>query len=411
MPTGAAAISISKAESDQLEREAELLEQQLHKYKFFEQIKKERPKAYQRFVDNFGESPTLGAVRPKNPRNNRLTHEGTGLPNCCASNCGLNTTYGGKPVMWDQDAVEPFRFEEWRQAHRQMMKTRNYCGGHGQPACTASDYQNGKRPHSRVRKKTSNFMFQGFPAGCMIPKGGIPQGAHIIRVSPCGSDEFCQGTACMMVKVMRGEKTAFVQGWGEALKAVVQQTTVDKWVRKSLGSTGFLLPTAQRCHLMWTNSRFVSACKSIRDPTLKRAVVHAKNYKYCKLAEAAQESDIIIRDAVAELRFRIAEEQMKKLQKATTNPESQPNACSDRKFQALVRSRVNEKARALETKLKACSHQSEDALRNFQLDHLGEGFTPDGDGCSAVVREVMDQKAKELRRLLEQCQKAPLAAP
>lgn len=55
---------------------------------------------------------------------------------------------------------------------------------------------------------------QPYPAACAIPKGGIPQGAHLLRAVPCGGEWYNQGVLCAIVKVTAG-KEPLVEAWAD----------------------------------------------------------------------------------------------------------------------------------------------------------------------------------------------------
>jgi hypothetical protein len=114
-------------------------------------------------------------------------HRGTGKENCCSQNCGEGTTFKGWPLMFDQDAVSP------PQPEGSML-----------------------RDGTKVAGK--------YVAGCPIPTDGIPKGAHMLRLTPCGAESMNQGVICALIKISIGSgkgqgQGRLVSGWGEVVSA------------------------------------------------------------------------------------------------------------------------------------------------------------------------------------------------
>jgi len=100
---------------------------------------------------------------------------GTGKLNCCRNNCGPNSKYGSYPVLWDEEAVNP----------------------------------NGKG------KGWTNY-----PARCEV-SDLMPKDAHMLRVTPCGTEYQNVGVTCVLVKLTKTKNPSSgepaVQGWTKVL--------------------------------------------------------------------------------------------------------------------------------------------------------------------------------------------------
>lgn len=126
---------------------------------------------------------------------------GTGKPNCCPNACGSSTELGTKPFMWDQDALEPFKENEYNWTY---------------PRSKDSKHTFADRLQMRLRTyKTGDV---AYPAGCVIPEQGIPAGAHLLRLEPCGVSGLAV-TVCMIVKIEVGGDPLVV-GHGDILPTI-----------------------------------------------------------------------------------------------------------------------------------------------------------------------------------------------
>lgn len=141
---------------------------------------------------------TFGSIKSGNRGYEDRSHGGSGVRNCCWKACGPRTISGTRPIMWDQDALTPFDFKKYAYAGGPWEVPRNV------PRAKLPRWNEelGKivgatKPNEFFRKHKLRRLKTGqdpYPAACKIPKDGIPKDAHIIRVSPCGGERdivFC----------------------------------------------------------------------------------------------------------------------------------------------------------------------------------------------------------------------------
>jgi len=223
-----------------------------------------------------------------------------GTPNCCARNCGRGTQFGNFPVMADHDAVQ------LAQETFNLLPTL--------PGPYQTDFN---KAATQVKKS-------GPQCKCQIPPGGVPPGAHLLRITPCWmehmKDSFeldpslrfrpgCGPVLCILVKITTGGKN-LVDGWSEVIvpnfggnkcndRASEERTELGSsdhdtnQERTKLGSSDVTKTTEADLQLS-PFAKTTEADKAVQF-TMKNVIKYAET---------------IAREAVAAMRFRLGQEML-----------------------------------------------------------------------------------------------------
>lgn len=157
-----------------------------------------------------------GVSEPAMEWANRRKPENLALSTMCArATCRY-------PVLWDEDAIKYETYEDdgktMQQACGQMPASHSSLGVHQYDRCFD--------PLLWVQ------------APCPLPDGGVPKGAHMLRITPCGMELYNMGTFCALIKARTpyacsnldivhcmlqidiGGSASLVQGWAEIYPVV-----------------------------------------------------------------------------------------------------------------------------------------------------------------------------------------------
>merc|ERR1740117_1620181 len=169
----------------------------------------------------------------------------------CLYNKGPSSMWGTWPLMWDQDAIQPLDLAGYALQNKRLVNM------------------------DRNKKWYWALGREQYPAGCAIPAGGVPEGAHILRAVPCYGETQNACVLCALFKITTGSNP-LVQGYGQ-VSAVANSMTK--------GASRFLGIKARVCKRKYSPGW----CKGV-----------------LKQIEFQQSADGLIREAVATLRFELA---------------------------------------------------------------------------------------------------------
>jgi len=117
---------------------------------------------------------------------NWRTSSGDGTHNCCAHTCP--SSHAAPPLLWDQDALEVTEHIT----------------------------------HSKTLERFAKGV-RAYPAVCTLPSEGMPEHAHMLRISPCGGDKNNEAVFCAIIKItVRKDNTTagpVVQGYADIAKS------------------------------------------------------------------------------------------------------------------------------------------------------------------------------------------------
>ena len=247
-------------------------------------------------VDFFGRSLTMGKVpggkywMKEDASGIGVNPGGTGKLNCCGRSCGPATEYGTRPLLRNQEALAPVNTEKWQREYGKVNKGRM------------------QFRLDRLRNHDRKGRNDAYPAHCPLPKDGVPEGAHLLRIALCHGDHPANPpysdamVFCALVKITIGQNPV-VEGFSEITRAEsaanipgdaeLNDAFRDKIKQEKLMK---MCPDLIRNNDTAMTNEKAACLEPFKEGTLRSAVV--------------DHADGIVRAAIAALRFSLGKRQL-----------------------------------------------------------------------------------------------------